>query len=89
MQEEEDYWKGPIGRPKLLINLSILNTSTPKLTNKWAPCEYGKNALFTAKPVQLPTTTGDFFMILPTVIRSRITWEEVLSVRTISKRGII
>ncbi|KAJ0495782.1 hypothetical protein HanRHA438_Chr03g0099691 [Helianthus annuus] len=26
----ETYWNGPIGSPKLLITLSILNKSTPK-----------------------------------------------------------
>jgi hypothetical protein len=70
---EEDYWKGPMGRPKLRIALSILNTSTPKFTRICAPCEYGKNVRLTAKPVQLPTTTGTFLIIFPTVMRSRIT----------------
>lgn len=88
MQRKENYSNGPIGRPKFLISWSILKTSTPKLTRKCALWEYGKKVLFTANPVQFPTTTGTFFMVFPTVIRSRITWGEVLSVRIISSRGI-
>ena len=88
MLRKEEYWKSPMGRPKLLIALLILNTSTPKFTRRCAPCEYGKNDRLTAKPAQLPTTTGTFLMIFPTVMRSRITWADVFSGLTISRRGI-
>lgn len=74
--------------PKLVNTLSILNKSTPRLTKNCAPWEYGKKVLLTAKPVQLLTTTGTFLMVFPTEIRSRITCGDVLSVRTISSRGI-
>lgn len=77
-----------MGRPKLLINLSILKTSTPKLTKICALWVYGKKVRLTANPAQFPTTTGTFLMALPTAIRSRTTCAEVFSVRTISRRGI-
>ena len=50
--------KGPMGIPKPAMARSIRYGSIPASTSSEAAIVYGKNTRFTAKPVQLPTTTG-------------------------------
>ena len=55
-----------MGMPKpAKMAMSILYGSKPRSTSRQAAWVYGKNTRFTAKPVQLPTTTGVFLMALP------------------------
>jgi len=84
-----NYWKRPIGRPKSLITRSFLKTSTPKLTNRWGLCVYGKEVLLAANPWQLRTTTGTFFIVFANVTGSRSTCPEVFFDWTISSRGMM
>eukprot|EP00959_Pyramimonas_sp_CCMP1952_P195969 4097442-Pyramimonas_sp.AAC.1 len=53
-----------------------------------AACVYGPKTRFTAKPVQLPTTTGVFLICLAKLRQSFTIWGGVVLVRMISSSGI-
>mmetsp|Transcript_8516 Transcript_8516/g.23007 ORF Transcript_8516/g.23007 Transcript_8516/m.23007 type:complete len:292 (-) Transcript_8516:903-1778(-) len=79
---------GPMGIPNPAMTLSTMYGSNPMSTSRQAACVYGKKTRLTAKPVQLPTTTGVFLILDEKAIVSSRTCGEVFDDRTISKSGM-